>query len=69
MRTILTNARVVLPESDIQGSVVIDDGCIEEVTARNYSDGINLHGAILSPRAFLSILRCTWLICVRCTVG
>jgi alpha-D-ribose 1-methylphosphonate 5-triphosphate diphosphatase len=49
MKTILTNARVVLPESDFLGSVVIDDGGIEEVTARNYSDGIDLHGAILSP--------------------
>jgi alpha-D-ribose 1-methylphosphonate 5-triphosphate diphosphatase len=49
MKTILTNARVVLPESDFQGTVVIDAGCITEVTTRNYSDGIDLHGAILSP--------------------
>lgn len=49
MKTILTNARVVLPETELQGSVIIDSGRIEEITTRIYSDGIDLHGAILSP--------------------
>jgi alpha-D-ribose 1-methylphosphonate 5-triphosphate diphosphatase len=49
MKTILTNARVVLAESEFQGSVVINDGCIEDITSGRYSAGIDLHGAILAP--------------------
>ena len=49
MQTILTNARVVLPESDLQGSVILHDGCITEISTHHYPEGIDLHGAILAP--------------------
>jgi alpha-D-ribose 1-methylphosphonate 5-triphosphate diphosphatase len=49
MKTILTNARIVLPHTDLEGSVVFADGVIEEVSERHYPEGIDLHGAILSP--------------------
>jgi alpha-D-ribose 1-methylphosphonate 5-triphosphate diphosphatase len=49
MQTILSNARVVLSDTDFLGSVVINDGHIEDITSRRYSAGIDLHGAILAP--------------------
>jgi alpha-D-ribose 1-methylphosphonate 5-triphosphate diphosphatase len=47
--TILTNARVVLPGKDINGTVVIEDGCIAEILPHSIPDGIDLRGAFLIP--------------------
>jgi alpha-D-ribose 1-methylphosphonate 5-triphosphate diphosphatase len=47
--TILTNARLVLPEKEVNGSLVITDDRITEINTRSYADGIDLRGAILAP--------------------
>lgn len=47
--TILTNARIILPEGEIRGSVVLEDGRISEIVSRNYAEADDLHGAILIP--------------------
>ncbi len=48
---ILTNARVVTPQDDFIGSVVIQEGLITDVIKgdRVYEEGINLHGDWLIP--------------------
>jgi alpha-D-ribose 1-methylphosphonate 5-triphosphate diphosphatase len=47
--TILTNARIVLPDHEIRGSVVIDGDRIMDISSRHYADGYDLRGAILAP--------------------
>src|ERR1700761_123877 len=47
--TVLTNARIVCPDKDVDGSVVIADGRITEVLPHKVADGIDLQGAILIP--------------------
>lgn len=47
--TILTNARIVLPNGEINGSLILDNGLITEISSRNYTSGIDLQGAILIP--------------------
>jgi alpha-D-ribose 1-methylphosphonate 5-triphosphate diphosphatase len=49
MKTILTNARIVLPDTEINGSVVIEGDRISEVSPRIYQNGLDLQGAILAP--------------------
>lgn len=50
MKTILTNARVVTPEWDDLGSVVVEDGRIVEVVrGRIFSEGLDLCGQWLTP--------------------
>jgi alpha-D-ribose 1-methylphosphonate 5-triphosphate diphosphatase len=51
--TILTNARIVCPDREVNGSLVIEDGMIAEILPRNVptgvAGGIDLQGAILIP--------------------
>jgi alpha-D-ribose 1-methylphosphonate 5-triphosphate diphosphatase len=47
--TILTNARIICPSREIQGSLVIEDECITDILPHNLPDGIDLCGAILIP--------------------
>ena len=47
--TILTNARIVLADREVHGSVVLDGEKIIEVVPRRYPDGIDLRDAILIP--------------------
>ena len=49
METILTNARIVLPNADIHGTVVIEDGYIADILTHRIADGIDLGGAFLIP--------------------
>lgn len=47
---ILTNARIIGPETDFNGSVVIENGLIVDIFKDIYFDeGINLHGQWLAP--------------------
>lgn len=48
-RQILTNARVVLEDRELDGTVVIEDGRISEVSAGHAPEGIDLNGAFLTP--------------------
>lgn len=49
-RSILTNARIVLPTQTVEGSVVIeDDRIVEIVTGRHFANGTDLHGQWLIP--------------------
>jgi alpha-D-ribose 1-methylphosphonate 5-triphosphate diphosphatase len=47
--TILTNARIVLADNEIDGSLVIEGERIVDISRRHYADGIDLRGAVLSP--------------------
>ncbi len=47
--TILTNARIVLPGTDMNGTLVIEDGRIADVLPHRIPDGIDLGGAFLIP--------------------
>jgi alpha-D-ribose 1-methylphosphonate 5-triphosphate diphosphatase len=47
--TILTNARIILPNSDLHGTVVIEDGRIADILPHRIPDGIDLGGAFLIP--------------------
>lgn len=47
--TILTNARIVCPDQEINGTVVLEDGKIIDILSHNIPDGMNLHGAFLIP--------------------
>ena len=50
MRTILTNARVVTPDWDDTGAVIIEDGLITEVArGKHYAEGEDLGGVFLAP--------------------
>src|SRR5688500_5815372 len=49
-RFILTNARIVLPTQVVEGSVVVEDDRIAEITpGRHFTDGLALHGQWLIP--------------------
>jgi alpha-D-ribose 1-methylphosphonate 5-triphosphate diphosphatase len=47
--TILTNAHIVCPDSEVNGTLVIEDERIVDILSHNLPDGIDLHGAILIP--------------------
>lgn len=47
--TILTNAHIVLPDKELNGTVVVEDGLIAEILPRSIPDGIDLRGAFLIP--------------------
>lgn len=47
--TILTNARIICPDREIQGSLVIDDDSIADIVPHDLSGGIDLNGAFLIP--------------------
>ena len=47
--TILTNARIVLADNEIDGSLVIEGEQIVDISRRLYADGVDLRGAVLSP--------------------
>jgi alpha-D-ribose 1-methylphosphonate 5-triphosphate diphosphatase len=47
--TILTNARIVLPDKEVNGSLVITDDHISDISTRHYTDAIDLRGSILAP--------------------
>jgi len=49
IETILTNARIVCPDCEVNGTLVIEDECIVDILPHNLPDGIDLHGAILIP--------------------
>ncbi|BET68650.1 alpha-D-ribose 1-methylphosphonate 5-triphosphate diphosphatase [Opitutales bacterium ASA1] len=49
-RNILTNARIVLPDRTVEGSVVIENERIAEIVAdRHYAEGMDMHGLWLAP--------------------
>ena len=49
-RLILTNARIVLPDRAIEGSVIVEEDRIAEVVeGRHFAEGIDLHGQWLIP--------------------
>ncbi len=47
--TILTNARIVCPDREVNGTLVLEDGLIADILPHNLSDGTDLGGAILIP--------------------
>jgi alpha-D-ribose 1-methylphosphonate 5-triphosphate diphosphatase len=47
--TILTNARIVCPDHEVNGTLVIEDERITDILPHNLSEGIDLQGAILIP--------------------
>jgi alpha-D-ribose 1-methylphosphonate 5-triphosphate diphosphatase len=47
--TTLTNARIVCPDREFDGSLVLENGCIADILPTRLADGIDLHGAILIP--------------------
>jgi alpha-D-ribose 1-methylphosphonate 5-triphosphate diphosphatase len=47
--TILTNARIVLPEGEVHGTLILEAGRIAAILPRRIPDGIDLHGAFLIP--------------------
>jgi alpha-D-ribose 1-methylphosphonate 5-triphosphate diphosphatase len=47
--TILTNAHIVLPDKELNGTVVVEDGRIAEILPHSIPDGIDLRGAFLIP--------------------
>lgn len=49
METILTNARIICPDRELKGSLVIEDDCIADILPYNLPNGIDLAGAILIP--------------------
>ncbi len=49
-RSILTNARIVLPDATIAGSVVLENDRISEILPdRHFAEGVDLHGQWLIP--------------------
>ena len=48
-KTILTNARIVCPDREVAGSLVIEGDCVADILPGNRSGGIDLGGAILIP--------------------
>jgi alpha-D-ribose 1-methylphosphonate 5-triphosphate diphosphatase len=47
--TILTNARIVCPDEQVNGSLVIEDGRIAGILPHNLAGGVDLRGAFLIP--------------------
>lgn len=47
--TILTNARIVCPDREVNGTVVVEDGLIADILPHDLPGGIDLRGAILIP--------------------
>jgi len=47
--TVLTNARIVRPDRDENGTLVIEDGRIADILPHRIADGIDLQGAFLIP--------------------
>jgi alpha-D-ribose 1-methylphosphonate 5-triphosphate diphosphatase len=47
--TILTNARIVCPDREVNGTVVVEDGRITDILPRNVPGGTDLRGAFLVP--------------------
>jgi alpha-D-ribose 1-methylphosphonate 5-triphosphate diphosphatase len=47
--TILTNAHIVCPDREFDGSLVLEDGIIAEILSCHLASGIDLHGAVLIP--------------------
>jgi alpha-D-ribose 1-methylphosphonate 5-triphosphate diphosphatase len=47
--TILTNARIVCPDKEVNGTVVLEDGQITDILSHNVPGGIDLQGAFLIP--------------------
>ena len=47
--TILTDARIILSDREIAGSVILDGDRIAEVSPRRYPEGTSLRGAFLIP--------------------
>jgi alpha-D-ribose 1-methylphosphonate 5-triphosphate diphosphatase PhnM len=47
--TILTNARIVRPDKDENGTLVIEDGRIADILPHHIAGGIDLEGAFLIP--------------------
>jgi alpha-D-ribose 1-methylphosphonate 5-triphosphate diphosphatase len=48
-QTILTNARIVCPDKEVKGSLVIEDGIIVDILSRQLSGGLDMNGAMLIP--------------------
>jgi alpha-D-ribose 1-methylphosphonate 5-triphosphate diphosphatase len=49
METILTDARIVCPDREINGTLVIEEGHIAEILPRHVCGGVELRGAFLVP--------------------
>jgi alpha-D-ribose 1-methylphosphonate 5-triphosphate diphosphatase len=49
--TVLTNARLVLEDRIIRGSLVIRDGVIAEIAEGNSANGLDMEGRLCDPRA------------------
>jgi alpha-D-ribose 1-methylphosphonate 5-triphosphate diphosphatase len=47
--TILTNARIVCPDEEVNGTVVLEDGQITDILSHNVPGGVDLQGAFLIP--------------------
>jgi alpha-D-ribose 1-methylphosphonate 5-triphosphate diphosphatase len=47
--TILTNARIVCPDREVHGTLVLEGGLIADILPHNLPGGIDLGGAILIP--------------------
>jgi alpha-D-ribose 1-methylphosphonate 5-triphosphate diphosphatase len=48
-KTVLTNARIVCPDQEVEGSLVLEGDCIADILPGNRSEGVDLGGAILIP--------------------
>jgi alpha-D-ribose 1-methylphosphonate 5-triphosphate diphosphatase len=49
-RQVISNATMVLPGETLEGSVVIENGCITDIVpGRSYSDGLDMEGRLLIP--------------------
>ena len=46
---ILSNAHIVLPDRELDGSVVVENGRISDISPRKYAAGLDLHGVLLVP--------------------
>jgi alpha-D-ribose 1-methylphosphonate 5-triphosphate diphosphatase len=49
IETILTNARIICPDKELNGTVVIEEGRIADILPRCIPGGIDLQGAFLIP--------------------
>ena len=48
-QTVLTNARIVTPNGIVTGTLAFETGRISEISARNYTSGDDLDGALVMP--------------------